>query len=79
MENDDVEPFERYLGRIFHAGDEEKGGIWTFERLRCLRFLWIAQSLRLWVSPLRRGSSEGLPAAQPVLEILTYYPFLDVS
>ena len=43
VENDVVEPFERYLVRIFHAGDEEKSGIWTFKRLRCSRFLWIGQ------------------------------------
>jgi len=34
----------------------------------------------LWVSPLRRGSSEGLPAALARrLMISMYYPFLDVS
>ena len=36
--------------------------------------------LGLWVLPMRRGSSEGLPTAltRP-LEILQCYPFLDVS
>ena len=35
--------------------------------------------LGLWVSPLRRGSSVGLPAAQTRLKILAYCPFLDGS
>ena len=33
----------------------------------------------LWVSPLRRGSSEGSFAANPPSKILMYYPFLGVS
>ena len=35
--------------------------------------------LGLWVSPVRRGSSVGLPAAQTRVIIFTYYLFLDVS
>jgi len=35
-----------------------------------------ARTVGLWVSPLRRGSSEGLPAALTRrLMILVYYPF----